>query len=235
MPKNIFLVLIYLVCLFFLFNFLAYSQTGPNNVVGFGSPVFIPSSPVPVEAVHESPETLTSSRPDIPVPTITPLPLQVSASDIANGLVWLEIPAINLFSRLDLAIEIDSANGPTFTEPAENPLLIPNWSADIGLPGVSIIYGHRQWGPIPKVFTDLDNLTVGDLADITSPGYRFTYKVIETLIINPADLWTVAGNHDLVAKSNNRNDLMLITCTPWGTNLQRLIIFLSLEGIDVIP
>jgi len=167
----------------------------------------------------------------IPVPTTPPLPPQVSASDIANGLVWLEIPAINLFSRLDLAIEIDSANGPTFTEPAENPLLIPNWSADIGLPGVSIIYGHRQWGPSPKVFTDLDNLIVGDQANITSPGYRFTYKVIETLIINPADLWTVAGNHDLVAKSNNRNYLMLITCTPWGTNLQRLIIFLQLEAV----
>ena len=224
MSRSKLLVLTCLICLFLLLNFLVYSQTDPNNVVGFGSPVFIPSSPVPVGAI-----------PDIPVPTITPLPPQVSASDIANGLVWLEIPAINLNSRLDLAIEIDSANGPTFTEPAENPLLIPNWSADIGLPGVSIIYGHRQWGPSPKVFTDLDNLTVGDLADITSPGYRFTYKVIETLIINPADLWTVAGNHDLVAKSNNRNDLMLITCTPWGTNLQRLIIFLSLEGIDVIP
>jgi len=225
------ILLLILLCLAIYLSFVYFVI--PDQAMPAGLPAVVGSQ------VRHDTATLISTQhiqnTPIPVPTNTPSHSQVSSSDVANGLVWLEIPAINLNSRLDLASEIDSANGPTFTEPAENPLLIPNWSADIGLPGVSIIYGHRQWGPSPKVFTDLDNLIVGDQANIMSPGYRLTYKVIETLIINPADLWTVAGNHDLVAKSNNRNDLMLITCTPWGTNLQRLIIFLSLEGIDVIP
>lgn len=186
---------------------------------------------IPTTVTQSIPIATASATEITASPTTAVLPPRVTAGDISTGQVRLNIPAIQVNSVINLASVVDTQMGLTFTEPENNPLWIPNWSTEIGLPGVSIIYGHRQWGSTPKVFTDLDNLLVGDQASIDTLQYQFIYSVTEILIINPNDLWPVAISHDLVAKSDNRNSLMLITCTPWGTNLQRLIIFLRLEAV----
>lgn len=233
MPKVKILVLLYFLGLIGFSCLMIYSQ------LGFRTPDT--QTPIPEQSATNTiiPTTVTQSIPiatasttEIPAsPTTAVLPPHIPASDISTGQVRLNIPAIQVNSVIDLASVVDTQMGLTFTQPENNPLWIPDSSTEIGLPGVSIIYGHRQWGPTPKVFTDLDNLIVGDHASIETPQYQFFYSVTEILIINPDDLWPVATSHDLVAKSDNRNSLMLITCTPWGTNWQRLVIFLTLEAV----
>lgn len=234
MPKEKILAFLYFLGLTGFSCLLIYSQLGIRTTgtepslpdhTATNNTITIPTMTPPPEADQPEAQEITAG------PTTAVLLPRVTAGDISTGQVRLNIPAIQVNSVIDLASVVDTQVGLTFTEPENNPLWIPDWSTEIGLPGVSIIYGHRQWGPTPKVFTDLDNLIVGDQASIDTPQYQFFYLVAEILIINPDDLWPVATSYDLAAKSDNRNYLMLITCTPWGTNLQRLIIFLRLEAV----
>lgn len=233
MPKVKILVLLYFLGLIGFSCLIIYSQLGIRTT---GTEPQLPEQSatntlIPTTATQSIPIATASATEITASPTTAVVVPRVTAGDISTGQVRLNIPAIQVNSAINLASVVDTQIGLTFTKPENNPLWIPDWSTEIGLPGVSIIYGHRQWGSSPKVFTDLDNLLVGDQASIDTPQYQFFYSVTEILIINPDDLWPVAISHDLVAKSDNRNSLMLITCTPWGTNLQRLIIFLRLEAV----
>lgn len=80
----------------------------------------------------------------------------------------------------------------------------------------SVICGHRGL-PSAKLFTDLDQLEVGDTFVITVLGKKYTYEVDLISIVEPDDtskLQIVQGS-DLVT---------LQTCTPYGINTQRLLV-----------
>lgn len=84
--------------------------------------------------------------------------------------------------------------------------------------GNTVLFGHR-WlhkPPHPETFFDLDKLKAGDTFALDWQGKRYTYKVTETLVVNPKDVW--------VLKQTPNATLTLITCTPLYTTKQRLII-----------
>jgi LPXTG-site transpeptidase (sortase) family protein len=218
------------VLVFILFFTLTSSKDNKKTTSSF------PNTTEPVPS-STSVSTITKTPiPNTPLPVFTPTPIHVFQNEVQNGFVFLEIPILNIKTKIDLATTIETSNGPEFIEPNENPLWIPNWSVEFGLPGLSMIYGHRQWGPLPKIFTDLNLLVFGDNANISTPNFKYFYTVSNTEVISPQDLWSTANKYNLQAKSENKNQLMLITCTPWGTNLQRLIVILNLEAInEVLP
>lgn len=65
-------------------------------------------------------------------------------------------------------------------------------------------------------FFSLGELQDGDEIDITYRGKQYKYKVSGRVIIDPSEV-------DLIRESGN--SLILMTCTPPGTDWQRLIIF----------
>ena len=79
-----------------------------------------------------------------------------------------------------------------------------------------VLSGHRGL-PSAKLFTDLDDLKVGDLFMLRILDGLMTYEVDQILIVEPddvKDLRQIPGQ-DLCT---------LVTCTPYGVNTHRLLV-----------
>lgn len=183
-----------------------------------------------------------------PTPTLSPTPtalptdipaattlIYITKEEITEGTVWLEIPKIQVNVLIEMANVVYTTIDLSFDQPRENPKWVPDWSSEIGLPGAALIYGHRQWGPVPKVFTDLDDLEPDDKVIVTSTQNGLTYKVVETMVVDPEEVWSIVIERNEQAKEDGKSQLMLLTCTPWGTNWRRLIVFLALEEANDEP
>ena len=80
----------------------------------------------------------------------------------------------------------------------------------------SVLMGHRAL-PSARLFTDLDQLEIGDEIHIHVLNNKYIYKVDNINIVEPND-------YTLLNIEENKNYLSLITCTPYGKNTHRLII-----------
>ncbi|HSE29571.1 MAG TPA: class D sortase [Candidatus Saccharimonadales bacterium] len=90
-----------------------------------------------------------------------------------------------------------------------------------GQPGNSVFVGHssnQPWAPgdYKFVFMMLDKLEVGDKIFLTYKGTRYTYDVTEKKVVKPNDVSVLEGSKTPTAT--------FITCTPLGTNTNRLVI-----------
>lgn len=180
------------------------------------TPVRSPATPTPFQPLSPTPvEALAEINPQ---PTATPLPAHISREEIEEGTVMLEIPRIGISVNL----EVGEWEEPPF---ARN---TPKWISElggIGLPGVSLIYGERQWGPIPKIFSNLDDLQSGDLIIVRSSQEELTFVVSETVVVDPGKVWTTVDEF----REKGGGQIVLVTCTPWGTSRYRLLVFADLD------
>lgn len=93
------------------------------------------------------------------------------------------------------------------------------------------IAGHssNQWydsGAYKFIFVNLSELTKGDSIFINYNKVRYTYTVTKSVVVNPTDVSTLQNN-------TQKPEVTLITCTPIGTALQRLLV--SAEQISPDP
>jgi sortase A len=87
----------------------------------------------------------------------------------------------------------------------------------------SVVTGHRGLAT-SELFTNLDDVAVDDTFTIEVFGDMLTYRVIETLVVEPDD------TESLLIQPGK--DLMtLVTCTPLGINSHRILV----TGERVIP
>ena len=170
------------------------------------------------------------------IPTPEPTPVAFTGDQIQAGLVVLRISKIGVQSPLERAEELMGSSGPAFTKPDTNPLWVPGWGAEIGREGVALIYGHRQWGPVPKVFTALDRMGNGDIISVTGGGETLTFAVTDVVVVYPDEFWETFFRYDDQALQEERVQIALVTCTPWGTDRQRLIVFAEIiqEEVPII-
>ena len=94
-------------------------------------------------------------------------------------------------------------------------------TAKPGENGNVVILGHssgQAWAPgnYKFVFTLLSKLQKDDVIYVDYNGTRYTYKVTGSVVVNPND----ASQIQPTAKPT----LSLVTCTPVGTSLSRLIV-----------
>lgn len=80
----------------------------------------------------------------------------------------------------------------------------------------SVITGHRGL-PSAKLFTDLDQLEVGDTFTVTTLGRVLTYQVDQIRIVLPEEI------NDLAIDSE-QDYCTLVTCTPYAVNTHRLLV-----------
>lgn len=80
----------------------------------------------------------------------------------------------------------------------------------------SFISAHRGL-PNALMFTDLNQLTQGDLFLIKVLGETHAYKVTEVSVIKPEDFTSTNPEVD-------KDRVTLITCTPYGVNTERLLV-----------
>lgn len=79
-----------------------------------------------------------------------------------------------------------------------------------------VISGHRGL-PSAKLFTDLDQLEVGDTFVITTLNRKLTYEVDNISIVEPTEV-------DQLQIVDGLDLCTLMTCTPYGVNDHRLLV-----------
>ena len=79
-----------------------------------------------------------------------------------------------------------------------------------------VISGHRGL-PSAKLFTNLDQLRVGDLFMMRVLDDTYTYEVDQIRIVEPNDLADLEIEED-------KDLCTLVTCTPYGVNTHRLLV-----------
>ena len=100
---------------------------------------------------------------------------------------------------------------------------LPGANSVPGQAGNGVILGHSSNdvfdpGNYKFVFVLLDRLQNGDLFYMNYQGKRYVYKVTDKKIIKPTD-WKVLLQND------GKPTIVLVTCTPAGTALNRLLVY----------
>ena len=91
-----------------------------------------------------------------------------------------------------------------------------------GQVGNTVFSGHSsndlfEPGDYKFVFSQLDKLQTGDTIYVNYNSVRYTYSVTKKQVVKPADVSALYGLTD-------KPYLTLITCTPLGTSLNRLLV-----------
>jgi sortase A len=99
---------------------------------------------------------------------------------------------------------------------------IPGADSLPGQAGNNVILGHSSNdvfdnGGYKFVFVQLDKLSAGDTFYINHEGKRHTYRVTDKFIINPDEV-------SRLIIDTNKPMTTLVTCTPPGTALRRLVV-----------
>ena len=80
----------------------------------------------------------------------------------------------------------------------------------------AVISAHRGL-PSAKLFSDLDELVVGDTFTVTILNDVLTYEVDKISIVKPEEM-------DNLVISDGGDYVTLLTCTPYGVNTHRLLV-----------
>jgi len=99
---------------------------------------------------------------------------------------------------------------------------IPGASSVPGQTGNTVVLGHSSNdvfddGAYKFVFVQLDKLDKGDTFYLNYGGTRYTYSVTEKKVINPNEVGQLVID-------NGKPLATLVTCTPPGTALKRLVV-----------
>lgn len=127
-----------------------------------------------------------------------------------NGVMsYIEIPKINCY----LPIYHGTNEGVLQTSIGH----IPGTSLPIGGENSHcVLSGHRGL-PSAKLFSELDQLTKGDLFHIRTLNEELTYEVDQILIVLPTEV-------DSIKIDPGQDYCTLVTCTPYGVNSHRLLV-----------
>lgn len=135
----------------------------------------------------------------------------------------LKIPQINVEAPIDFSL--DTLEESIVQSKLKNGVVhypITGASARPGEVGNTVILGHSandvfDDGAYKFVFLHLDRLAVGDTFYINYEGKRYTYSITEKKVVNPSEVSSLAIN-------NGKPMATLVTCTPPGTALKRLLV-----------
>lgn len=206
------------IILFFIMNWNAYSTLIINKLGLFESPEVEYQLPIrgsdellelskdPVEQKKQIPGLeLNVSPPDtrIIIPRIAKnVPVVTISSEALVNRDWNKLE-----QQIQEALQDGVVHYPSTAFPDEN--------------GNMVITGHSSyfaWDPgrFKDVFALLHDVQVGDKIYVYHDQNRYDYEVYETKVVLPTqvDVLTQAGD----------DRLTLITCTPVGTNLKRLVV-----------
>lgn len=144
----------------------------------------------------------------------------LSDEDLAEYEQMLSVPGTNVIGY----IEIDKINCylPIYHGTDDAVLQVgvghlEGTSLPVGGAGTHcVLSGHRGL-PSAKLFTDLDQLEVGDTFVLYVLDETLTYEVDQIRIVEPTDL------SDL-AIEEGKDYCTLMTCTPYGINTHRLLV-----------
>lgn len=144
-----------------------------------------------------------------------------------------EQPAVTIAQDAsEISIPTLNAKAPVIVEPStnenavqvalENGVVHFGGTAIFGDYGNVVVVGHSSgspWAPgdFKTVFTLLEKVKQDDEIIVDYKGQRYIYKVTSSEVIKPTDL-------GVLNQPTNVRTISLITCTPVGTNTNRLVV-----------
>lgn len=234
---------IILVIGFFLLNFSAYKQIIQSKWEKFtGTETESPLTEITEinRTVYTQEVLATSGDPDVQKKQIPALNLEIAPSDnriiiprIDQNIPIVRVSSESLIKRDWNALEKEMQDA------LQNGVVHYPGTSLPGQTGNVVITGHSSyfpWDPgrFKDVFALLHDVVVGDRIVVYYEQDKYLYEVIETKVVLPKDVE--------VLKQTPQDQLTLITCTPVGTNLKRLIVSakpiaindVAIEGADKI-
>lgn len=94
---------------------------------------------------------------------------------------------------------------------------LPGSSVPVGGAGTHAVISAHRGLPSAKLFTDIDQLAIGDEFTITVLNEIYTYEVDKISIVLPEDTKELAIE-------KGKDYVTLMTCTPYGVNTHRLLV-----------
>ncbi len=152
---------------------------------------------------------------------------QAAAASMIPGDPTISIPKINVFAPVVYEPTIAEAS---VQKALESGVVHYGNTPFPGQPGNSVIFGHSSndwWEPgnYKFIFGLLDKLAPGDRLSVDYQSRRYIYEVTGTKVVAPTDV--------SVLNPTAEPTLTLITCTPPGTSLKRLIV--TAKQVDPLP
>ena len=134
----------------------------------------------------------------------------------------LIIPKINVDVPVSYDIGNDHASQMAAMRSGVAHFAIPGASSHPGEVGNTVIAGHSSNdaftpGDYKFIFVQLEKLTVGDTIYANYNGTRYTYTVTRMQTVKPTEVGALIYE-------TSKPELTLITCTPIGTALNRLLV-----------
>lgn len=207
---------------FFILNFSAYKQI-VSNVVN-------PNAQVQAKEILET--ASGERRADL-------LPVLPDKKDTRTAYSWLDLPIVPTDDRLVVPkigksvplvhMEDGNIRGQNWNElekqiqsGLQKGVVHYPGTANPGQYGNVFITGHSSYypwdpGKFKDVFAQLDKLDVGDRYYVYYDQKKYVYEVIEKKEVSP-------DNVDVLKQPTDQKISVLMTCTPVGTTLRRLII-----------
>lgn len=207
--------------------------TLPVAFLILSSPVFVSRWRYDLAAAQEASPT--------PVPTAatakapTPTPLAVAANVPITEQSRLVIPKLSVSAPI---VYESSTVEKNIQESLRQGVIHYATTALPGQAGNVVIFGHSsndwwQSGDYKFVFVLLDKLVAGDYVTVDYQSRRYTYEVTGSRVVEPTEF--------SVLDATLTPTLTLITCTPAGTSLRRLVVTAkqvsvqSSTGVAVAP
>lgn len=134
----------------------------------------------------------------------------------------LIIPKINVDTPVFYDVGTDKASQDAAMEDGVAHFPIPGANSHPGEVGNTVLSGHSSNdvfapGEYKFIFMQLDKLQIGDTIYANYEGTRYTYVVTEKKEVAPTDVKSLIYDTD-------KPEMTLITCTPLGTALRRLLV-----------
>ena len=127
-----------------------------------------------------------------------------------NGIMgYIEIPAIN--------IDLPIYHGTTGAAMEKGAGHMEGTSLPVGGIGTHAVISAHSGMASAKLFTDLDNLELGDMFIITVCNEKLAYEVDNIAVVEPTDI-------DLIRVDTQQDYVTWLTCTPYGVNTHRLLV-----------
>ncbi len=145
-----------------------------------------------------------------------------AADNKVSGEPRLIIPKINVDVPVVYDIGNDNDSQMKAMEKGVAHFAIPGANSRPGVNGNTVLSGHSSndlfdGGDYKFIFAQLDRLKKGDTIYANYQGTRYTYVVTKTEVVKPNEV------NKLVYKTD-KPVMTLITCTPLGTALNRLLV-----------
>ena len=139
-----------------------------------------------------------------------------NSTPLAEG---LHIPRLGITAPIDY--EVEATDEPRLLKQLESGTVHLLGTARPGEIGNSVVVGHSSnypWdrGNYKTIFAPLERLMIGDYIQLQRGSQRYVYQVSAKRVVQPTDL--------AVLGQTTQPQLTLITCTPIGTTLRRLIV-----------